>query len=126
MPMPKPSNTYPKRGEIWVADLIPGKGWEIAKKRPVIVISTNEINNISPLVIIIPISSQIPEILGPERVLLEKEKGTFNKNSVVLTEQIRAIDKSRLIKKLDILPKEKLLEVEDALKIVLGLESLES
>ncbi|MBI2326874.1 type II toxin-antitoxin system PemK/MazF family toxin [Candidatus Curtissbacteria bacterium] len=115
----------PKRGEIWVADLIPGKGWEVAKKRPVIVISANEINKISPLVIIIPISSQVPEILGPERILLEKENSFLDKNSVALPNQIRAIDKSRLAKKLSTLTKEKLYEVEEALKIVLGLEPLE-
>ena len=123
--MPKPSNIYPKRGEIWIADLIPGKGWEVAKKRPVIVISATEINNISPLVIIIPISSQIPQIIGPARVLLGKETGFLEKDSVALTNQIRAADKSRLVKKIGNLNVNKLYEVEEALKIVLGLEPLD-
>ena len=123
--MPKPSNTYPKRGEVWVANLIPGKGWEVAKKRPVIIISANEINKISPLVIIIPTSSQDPQIIGPTRVLLEKEVGFLEKESVALTYQIRAADKSRFIKKIGILSEEKLFEVEEALKIVLGLEPLD-
>ena len=123
--MPKPSNIYPKRGEVWIADLIPGKGWEVGKMRPVIVISANEINNISPLVIIIPISSQIPQIIGPARVLIKKEGGFVEKDSVALPNQIRAADKSRFIKKIGNLSNDKLTEVEDSLKLVLGLEPLE-
>lgn len=121
--MPKPSNTYPKRGDIWIADLIPGRGREFAKKRPVIIISANEINKISPLVIIIPISSNIPSIIGPERVLIEKEP-PFQKASIALPNQVRAIDKSRISKKIGTLSKDKLSEIEEALKIVLGLTQI--
>ena len=123
--MPKPSNIYPKRGDIWIADLIPGKGWEVAKKRPVIVISTNEINKILPLVVIIPISSRSHQALGPERVFIEKGV-LLEKDSVALSHQIRAIDKTRLSKKIGILSMEKLIEVEESLKIVLGMIALES
>ncbi|OGD93812.1 hypothetical protein A3A48_02130 [Candidatus Curtissbacteria bacterium RIFCSPLOWO2_01_FULL_37_9] len=118
--MPTPSNTYPKRGEVWIADLAPGRGWEVAKRRPVIIISANEINKISTLVVIIPLSSIIPSVIGPERVFIEK--GMFlNKASIALPTQIRAIDKSRISKKVGNLSKDKLSEVEEALKVVLGL-----
>lgn len=122
--MPKPSNIYPKRADIWIADLIPGRGWEVAKKRPVIIISANEINRISPLVVIIPISSSIPKVLGPERVFIEKE-AAIKKDSVALPNQIRAIDKSRISKKTGTLSASKFAEVEDALKLVLGMVELD-
>lgn len=122
--MPKPSNIYPKRGDVWIADLIPGRGWEVAKKRPVIIISANEINRISPLVIIIPISSNIPSVIGPERVLIEKGS-PLEKDSIALANQIRAIDKSRITKKIGTLSANKLVEVEDALKLVLGMIELD-
>lgn len=118
--MPKPSNIYPKRGDIWVADLIPSRGWEFAKKRPVIIISANEINKNSPLIVVIPISSRIPSVIGPERVLIEKAP-PFAKASIALPNQVRAIDKSRISKKIGTLSQDKLIEVEEALKIVLGL-----
>ena len=61
---------YPKRGEIWAADLRPGLGWEVAKIRSALVISSNPVNQTSGVVVIIPISSQLPKILGPERILI--------------------------------------------------------
>lgn len=116
-------NPLPKRGEIWIVDLRPGKGWEVSKKRPAIVISANQINSRSPLVIILPISSQIPAILGVERILLPGNSTSLKKDSLILVHQIKAIDKSRLIKKIGTLAKDKLEEVEDSLNLVLGLEA---
>lgn len=114
-----------KRGEIWITDLRPSVGWEVAKIRPALIISNNNINNISPVVIVIPLSSQIPQVLGPERLLLQGRKGSLDKDSVILLTQIRTIDKSRLTKHIGKISQGKLLEVEDALKLVLGLISLE-
>lgn len=114
-----------KRGEIWVVDLKPGTGWEIAKKRPALVISNNSINSISPLVIIIPISSQIPKVFGPERIIISKSQANLDKDSIAMLTQIRAIDKSRLIKKIGIVRQGTLLEVEDALQLVLGITKLD-
>lgn len=122
--MPKPSSIYPKRGEIWIVDLIPGKGWEVAKKRPAIIISANEINKISPLAIIVPISSNVPSVIGPERVLIEKGS-LLEKDSIALPNQIRAVDKSRISKRIGALSPNKLEEVEDALKLVLGITKLD-
>lgn len=123
--MQKPSSTYPKRGEVWVADLMPGKGWEVAKKRPVVIISANELNKVYPLIIIIPLTTYISKMVGPERVLIKK--GTIlEKDSIALTQQIRSIDKSRVSKKIGNLPANTLVEIESALKLVLGLTELGS
>lgn len=111
------------RGEIWVVNLTPSSavGWEIAKKRPALIISANQINSISPLVIIIPISSRIPKVLAVEKILIAKREKILEKDSVALVNQIRAIDKTRLVKKLGKISDEKLEEVEEALKLVLGM-----
>lgn len=114
-----------KRGEIWIADLMPGKGWEVAKKRPALIISSDYINSISPLVIVVPLSSQVPKVLGPERIFLTRSESKLTKDSVLFVNQIRAIDKSRLVKKVGSISKGKIEEVGYALKIVLGLEPLE-
>lgn len=114
-----------KRGEIWVADLRPTIGWEVAKKRPALIISNNQINSISPVVVAIPLSSQIPNVLGPERVLLKMKESGLDKASVVFITQMRAIDKSRIIKKIGKISKQKLLEVEEAVKLVLGLDEID-
>ncbi|MBI2595250.1 type II toxin-antitoxin system PemK/MazF family toxin [Candidatus Daviesbacteria bacterium] len=109
-----------KHGDIWIADLNPGFGLEIHKKRPVLIISINEFNNAWPKIIVAATSLQTKPI-GPEKVFVPKGYFGFAKDSVILASEIRTIDKSRLIKKIGKLSKEKLEEVEDALKLVLGM-----
>ena len=122
--MPKPSNIYPRRGEIYVADLNPFFGREIHKKRPVLIISHNIINQNFPTVIMLPLSSIVPQFIGQDVVKLFKFKG-LGKDSVILITQIRSIDKTRLIKKVGKISTEKLEEVEEALKLILGMTPLE-
>lgn len=113
-----------KRGQVWIADLNPGFGVEIHKKRPVLVISNNILNSSWPRIIILPFSSQVqPPALG--KVFVSKNTFGLSKDSVLLTFDIRSIDKVRLIKKIGVLPKDKLLEVEEALKLVLGIINLD-
>lgn len=114
-----------KRGEVWITDLRPTIGWEVAKKRPAIIISIDQINDISPVVVIIPLSSRVPKILGPERILIPSQRANLKKDSVVLTTQIRAIDKKRLIKKIGYISGDLLKEIEGSLKLVLGMTELD-
>ncbi len=120
MQMQKSLKDYPKRGQIYIADLDPGFGREIHKKRPVLVISSNHINKNTYHAIVIPSSSIIPKVISEEVIYLGKPKG-FDKESVLLPLFIRSIDQYRLVKKIGILAKEKLLEVEEACKLVLGM-----
>lgn len=110
-----------KRGDLWTANLRPGQGFEVSKKRPCLIVSNNVINSISPTVVIIPLSSQIYKVLGPERLFIAKKESRLAKDSVILVTQIRAIDKTRLIKPISSISKVKLKEVEEAIKIVLDL-----
>src|SRR3989344_8823425 len=113
-----PVNTL-KRGDIFIANLDPSFGREIHKKRPVLIVSDNDLNKTLPTVVIIPFSSIVPLYKGPEIVSF-KSKG-LAKQSILVVSQIRGIDKVRITKKIGKLPKIKLLELERSLKLVLGL-----
>ena len=123
MQMQKSPREFPRRGHIYIADLDPPFGWEIHKKRPVLVISSDVFNRGTPFAVVIPLSSIIPDVTGPEMVEIGKFKG-LDKKSILLPLFIRSIDQKRLHKKIADLSKEKLLEVEDSLKLVLGMVSL--
>lgn len=110
-----------KRGDLWTADLRPGQGFEVSKKRPCLIVSNNAVHEISPTVVIIPLSSQAYKTLGPERLFIAKKESKLAKDSVILVTQIRAIDKTRLIKPISSVSKAKLKEVEEAIRIVLDL-----
>jgi mRNA interferase MazF len=114
-------NLIIKRGEIWTADLRPGQGYEIAKVRPALVVSSDSINSNSPMIIILPISSQKPSHLSVDKILLTQKQTGLTKDSIILIAHIRSIDKSRLTKKVGRIQKTKLAEIEESLKIVLGL-----
>lgn len=120
MPTQTPSNIYPKRGEIYLADLNPGFGREIHKKRPVLIISTNALNKTLPTVVVIPYSSIVPQFVGLDVVIFLSRRG-LDKKSALIVNQIRSVDKVRLGKKIGKITKAKLLEVEESLKIVLGI-----
>lgn len=112
------------RGQVWIADLNPGFGIEIHKKRPVLVISNNTLNNNWPRIVVVAFSTQIHP-MNPGKVFIPKNTCGVDRDSIILTQEIRTIDKVRLIKKTGILPKEKLLEVEESLKLVLGMNFLD-
>ena len=107
------------RGEIYYADLSPAVGSEQGGIRPVVVLQNNMGNKHAPTTIIAPITSQIGKKPLPTHIL-------FNgcgapKDSVILLEQIRTIDKSRLKQKMGCLPPEKVEVLDTAIKISLGL-----
>ncbi len=120
----KLSKNYPKRGEIFIADLNPSFGREIHKKRPVLVISNNLLNQNLSTVIMIPLTSIIPEFIGPDVIKVDKKIGLDNE-SVLLVNQIRSIDKTRLIKRVGSLSQDEIEQVEEALQITLGITDLD-
>ncbi len=120
----KLSKNYPKRGEIFIADLNPGYGREMHKKRPVLVISNNVLNQNLSTVVMIPLSSIIPEFIGPDVVKVAEKIG-LDKDSVIIVNQIRSIDQARLIKRVGILSRDKIEQVEEALQITLGMTNLD-
>ncbi len=110
-----------KRGDIWLVNLDPTIGHEIRKSRPAAIIQNDLGNNYSPITIIAPITSQNIEKVYPVEVLLPKKFFGLEKDSKVLLNQIRAIDKKRLVKKLGKVDSEALVRIDTAIKISLGL-----
>ena len=110
-----------KRGDIWLVSLDPTIGHEIKKSRPGLIIQNDIGNRYSQLTIIAPITSQHTEKVHPIEVLLTKENSGIEKKSKVLLNQIRAIDKQRLIKRLSQVDEMTTMKIDEALKISLGL-----
>jgi mRNA interferase MazF len=110
-----------RRGEIYLAALDPTMGHEIAKTRPVVIISNNISNEYSGTITILPITSKNLKKIYPFEAELKKGSGNLPKNSKVKTDQIRTLDKRRLIKKIGQLDAECILRIEKALKIHIGL-----
>ena len=111
-----------KRGEIHLAALDPTIGREIAKTRPVVIVSNNVNNQFSGTVTVLPITSKNLQKIHPFEVLLSKGVGNLPKNSKVKADQIRTLDKGRIIKLIGRLSDEDMICVETAVKIHLGME----
>ena len=97
-----------KRGEIYYANLSPVIGSEQDGIRPVLVVQNNIGNKYSPTIIVVAITSKLKNNL-PTHVKFDGEKYGLEKESVILVEQIRTLDKSRLIKKVGMVD-EKIME----------------
>ena len=110
-----------KRGDIFYADLSPVVGSEQGGIRPVIIIQNNIGNGYSPTVIISAITSQINKAKLPTHVEISSEEYGLNRDSVVLLEQIRTIDKKRLKEKIGHMTEEDMNKVNKSLLISLGL-----
>lgn len=110
-----------KRGDIYYADLSPVIGSEQGGVRPVLVVQNDIGNRYSPTVIIIAITSQINKAKLPTHVEIQASEYGLAKDSVILLEQVRTIDKKRLEEKIGHLDEEMMAKVDEALLISLGL-----
>ncbi|AFV02651.1 MAG: type II toxin-antitoxin system PemK/MazF family toxin [Dehalobacter sp. 4CP] len=113
-----------KRGEIFYAELNPVVGSEQGGTRPVLVIQNDIGNQYSPTTIIAAITSQISKAKLPTHVEVKAKRSGLERDSVILTEQIRTIDKSRLKEKVAVLDEEVMLRVDEAIEISLGLTEI--
>lgn len=109
-----------KRGDIYFADLSPVVGSEQGGVRPVLVIQNDVGNKFSPTVIVSAITSQLSKAKLPTHVELSSVQYHLPKDSVVLLEQIRTLDKKRLKDKITVLDEIKMKEINRALLISLG------
>ena len=112
-------NKFPGRGEIWLVNWNPARGSEQAGKRPALIIQNNVGNENAPTTIVAAISRSIK--LYPMNVKIESHESGLHHVSMVKTSQILTISKIRLEKKLGQLSKEKIEEVNQAIKLSLGL-----
>ena len=109
-----------KRGELYYADLSPVVGSEQGGVRPVLVVQNDIGNKYSPTVIAAAVTSQLGKAKLPTHIALTAGDYGLPKDSVVLLEQIRTIDKRRLREKIGELPLDMMKKVNDALMISLG------
>jgi mRNA interferase MazF len=114
----------PIRGEIYLLNFDPTIGSEISKTRPALIVQNNIANRSSPIIIIAAITSKFDNRLYPTEVLIEPPEGGLKTTSVILLNQIRSVDKQRLIKRIGAISSEKLNEVDRAIQISLGLVDL--
>lgn len=110
-----------KRGDIFYADLSPVIGSEQGGIRPVLIVQNDIGNKYSPTVIASAITSQINKAKLPTHIELSAKEYGLPKDSVVLLEQIRTIDKKRLKEKIGHLDDELMEKVNEALSISFGL-----
>ncbi|SJZ34398.1 type II toxin-antitoxin system PemK/MazF family toxin [Selenihalanaerobacter shriftii] len=113
-----------KRGDVFYADLNPVVGSEQGGVRPVLIIQNDIGNKYSPTVIVAAITSKIDKAKLPTHVAIDASKYNLEKDSVILLEQIRTIDKKRLQRQITHLDEEIVSEVNQALEISVGLIDL--
>lgn len=113
-----------KRGDIYYANLSPVVGSEQGGHRPVLVIQNDVGNKYSPTVIVVAITSQISKAKLPTHVEISAKQFNLDKDSVILLEQMRTIDKRRLKEKITHLSEEVMTKVDEAIRISLGLIQL--
>jgi mRNA interferase MazF len=120
----KPRITYPRRGDVWLVDLDPTRGAEIQKRRPAVIVQNDIGNRASPLTIVAPLSTKILLPLHPIQVRVMAGEGGLAEDSVVLLNQIRSIDKTRLVTRLGRLKPTTMQSVDMAIRISLGLTDI--
>ena len=109
-----------KRGEMYYADLSPVIGSEQGGLRPILIVQNDVGNKYSPTIIAAAITSQINKAKLPTHIELDATTYGLPKDSVILLEQIRTLDKTRLKEKIGELDTTKMLQVNQALLISLG------
>lgn len=110
-----------KRGEIYWVNLNPAKGSEQAGRRPVLILQNDIGNELAPTTIVAPLTTRSFHKDYPVNVNLPKGTAGLKTDSTVLLSQIRTIDKARLEEKIGSLSVVSMRQVEQALKISLGM-----
>ena len=116
-----PTSSLIARGDVVLCDLNPVVGTEQAGIRPVVILQIDRANAVSPHTIIAPFTTKIRRKLLPSHVFVPAGVGGLSQDSVVLCEQIRVIDKSRIIRVLGHLDDSYLQELAQALCAILGI-----
>lgn len=112
-----------KRGDIYYADLSPVVGSEQGGIRPVLIIQNDVGNRYSPTVICATITSRMNKAKLPTHIEIDSRRCQIMKDSVILLEQIRTIDKQRLKDMIGHLDKERMRSVDEAIRVSLALHT---
>lgn len=113
-----------KKGDLYFADLSPVVGSEQGGIRPVLVVQNDVGNKYSPTIIVAAVTSQMNKAKLPTHVEINASDNGLSKNSVVLMEQLRTIDKKRLKERIGTLDSELIPNVNHALEISLGINGI--
>ena len=112
-----------KKGEVWWASLGDPRGSEPGFKRPVIIVSANEFNKSTiKTVIVAVITSNLRLAEAPGNFSLSKKDSGLAKESVVNISQLLTLDKSFLVEKSKKIPEQKLIRLNEGLKLVLSIQ----
>lgn len=110
------------RGDVYDARLSPTEGSEQAGMRPVVIVSRNAINQHSPVIVVVPlIDAANLRRTYPSDVLIRRPEGGLTLDSVALTGQVRAIAKTRLLRRRGALSSEVMEQVSKALRVTMDL-----
>ena len=119
----RPRVTPPRRGDVYLVSLDPAIGAEIQKTRPAVVIQNDNANRASPITIVAAVTSHTePRRVYVTNVPVAKGEGGLTSPSLVLANQLRSVDRRRLIRRLGALKPATMTRVDQALTISLGLE----
>jgi len=111
-----------KKGEVFLINFEPAFGSEQGRVRPAVVIQNDILNKYSPLTIVAPITSKVYKKEYSTNVFLKKESSGLDRDSTILLNQMRAVDKRRILKKLAFLDNITMEKVDLAIKISLNLD----
>jgi mRNA interferase MazF len=112
---------FPRRGDIYLVEFDPARGHEIQKTRPALIIQNDIGNQYSPITIVAALTSKFDTPPHPTDVIVDRgQSGLLQKSAVVLN-QIRSVDRQRLIRRLGRLDVVTMRRVDHALTISLGL-----
>lgn len=109
----------PKRGEVYLTALDPTIGRELQKTRPAVIISNNLFNKLTDMVIVLPVTSGYRAYA--HSITIKPPEGGVKKASRIVTEQVRSVDKKRLIRKLGKIKPITLFSIEQSLQDLFGL-----
>ncbi len=113
-----------RRGDVYLVSVDPTVGAEIQKTRPALVVQNDIANRFSPITIVAAITSRFDASLYPTEVVIRPPEGGLDTDSVVLLNQIRSIDRQRLIRRLGRVSSDTMRRVDRALVVSLGLVEL--
>lgn len=118
------SAPQPRRGEVYLVNFDPTVGSEIRKTRPALILQNDIANRHSPITIVAAVTSKMDEEIYPTEVLIHPPEGGLQVESVILLNQVRSIDKQRLVRRLGTLKPDTMRRVDQALQISFGLADL--
>ena len=113
--------SFPRRGEIYLVAFHPTLGHEIQKTRPALVIQNDISNEHSPITIVAAITSQFHDPPFPREVIIESSESGLPKRSAIVMNQIRSVDRARLVSKIGQLSEGSMQRTDEAIRISLAL-----